>query len=221
MASMGVIRVLLVNEIHLMCNVLAATLEDEEDIKIVGTATSAEQALALAPACDVALVSTRLPDNGALELTRSMTATHPAVRVLVLGLAESEAEIIQYVEAGAFGYVLKDDTVDELLRNVRAAYNGEALVSPEIAGALMSRVAELAQLFTETAAIPESVELTPREREVLKLVAQDLSNQEIADRLVIEVGTVKNHVHSILQKLNVSSREDAAVFWSIIEEHGG
>jgi DNA-binding NarL/FixJ family response regulator len=109
--------------------------------------------------------------------------------------------------------------VDELLRNIRAAYRGEALVSPEIAGALMSRVTELAQIFAEVTSIPESVELTSREHEVLKLVAKDLSNQEIADRLVIEVGTVKNHVHSILQKLNASSREDAAAYWSIIKEH--
>jgi DNA-binding NarL/FixJ family response regulator len=216
-----VIRVLLVNEIRLICNVIAATLEDESDIKVVGSATTPEQTLTLAPACDVALISTRLPDNGALELTRAITETCPAVKVLALGLAESEAEILQYVEAGAFGYVLKDDSVDELLRNIRAAYNNEALVSPEIAGALMSRVTELAQLFTEAATIPEFVELTPREREVLKLVSRDLSNQEIADHLVIEVGTVKNHVHSILQKLNVSSREDAAAYWSIIKEHGG
>jgi two-component system nitrate/nitrite response regulator NarL len=210
------IRVLIVNEIRLMANVIAATLEDEADIKVVGSATTAEQALALAPVCDVALVSTRLPDDGSLALTRLVTETYPEVKVLALGLAESEAEILQHVEAGAFGYVLKDDSLDELLRNIRAAYNDEALVSPEIAGVLMTRVSELAQLFTEATTLPDSVELTPREREVLRLIGQDLSNQEIADQLVIEVGTVKNHVHSILQKLNVNSRQDAAAFWAII-----
>jgi DNA-binding NarL/FixJ family response regulator len=212
------IRVLLVNEIPLVANVIAATLEDEEDIRVVGTATAAEQALTLAPKCDVALVSTRLPDSGALDLIPALTRTFPEVRVLALGLAESEAEILEYIEAGAFGYVLKDDSVDELLTNVRAAYRGEALVSPEIAAALMTRVSELAQVFAESAAVPESVELTPREREVLTLIRKDLSNQEIADQLVIEVGTVKNHVHSILKKLNVSSRQDAATFWAIVNE---
>jgi DNA-binding NarL/FixJ family response regulator len=203
---------------RLVANVIAASLEDEEDIKIVGTATTAEEALALAPTSDVALISTRLPDDTAVELTRAIAQTYSEVKVLVLGLAESETEILQYVEVGASGYVLKDDSVDELIRNIRAAYSEEALVSPEIAAALMTRVNELAEFFAETAAIPDSVELTPRERQVLHLIGQDFTNQEIADQLVIEVGTVKNHVHSILKKLNVSSRQDAATYWAIIEE---
>jgi two-component system NarL family response regulator len=201
-----------------MANVIAAALGDEEDIRVIGTATTAERALALAPACDVVLISTRLPDDTALELTHALAQSYPEVNILVLGLAESETEIFQYVEAGAGGYVLNDDSVDEMARNIQAAHSDEALVSPEIAAALMARMNELAQVFAETTAIPESGELTPREREVLHLIAQDLTNQEIADQLVIEVGTVKNHVHSILDKLNVSSRQDAAAYWAILAE---
>lgn len=214
------IHVLLVNEIRLMANVLAATLEDEADIQVIGSATTAEEALALAPACNVALISTRLPGNGALELIQTIADNYSDVKILALGLGDSEAEILQYVEAGAAGYVLKDDSVEELLRNIRAAYAGEALVSPEVAAALMARVNELAQQFEEVASISELAEFTPREREVLDLVAQNLTNQEIADRLFIEVGTVKNHVHSILKKLNVNSRYDAAAFWAVIGDNG-
>jgi RNA polymerase sigma factor (sigma-70 family) len=215
-----VIRVLLVNEIRLMSNVVAATLEDESDIQVVGSATTIEQALNLAANCDVVLISTRLPNEGALELIRALNEQYPEVKSLVLGLAESEEEILQYIEVGARGYVLKDDSVQELLRNIRAASSGEAMISPEIAAALMNRVNELAQVFAEAAAIPEAVDLTPREHEVLQLIGQDLTNQEIADRLVIEVGTVKNHVHRILQKLNVNSRQDAAAYWAIINDGG-
>lgn len=214
------IRVLVVNEIRLMCNVISAMLEEEPDIEVVGTATTSEEALARISGCDVILVNTGLPDNGALELTRAVVEKAPSVGVLVVGLAESETEILQYVEAGAAGYVLKDDSVDALLRHIRATHSDEALVSPEIAAALMSRVSELAQSFPESVGIDEAAELTPREREVLQLIGQGLSNQEIADRLIIEVGTVKNHVHNILQKLNVNSRQDAAAYLAVIEEHG-
>jgi len=144
----------------------------------------------------------------------------PSVKVLVLGLGESKERVLRYVEAGADGYVLKNDSVDDLLRHIRAAQRGKALVSPKIAAALMSRVTELAQLFAEIeSGISESADLTPREREILELIGQGLTNQEIADRLVIEVGTVKNHVHSILQKLDVSSRQDAASYLALIREN--
>jgi DNA-binding NarL/FixJ family response regulator len=202
-----------------MGNVIAAVLNDEPDIQVIASVTDIEDTMQKAHQADVALISTRLPGQDALRLAEALTENHPEVKVLVLGLAESEAEILQYVEAGACGYVLKDDSVDELLRHIRAANNGEALVSPEIAGALIARVTELAQLFDDRVAVPSSNDLTPRERDVLQLLDRDLSNQEIADALFIEVGTVKNHVHSILQKLNVNSRQDAAAYWTILRDN--
>lgn len=212
------IRVLLVSEMSLVCNVIASVLEDEPDITVVGRATSAEEALAQIDEADVALVSTRLPDDSALSLTESVVERDPATKVIVLGLRESEQTILQYVEAGADGYVLRDNSVDKLLDNIRAADDEEALVSPDVAYALMSRVTELAQIFSDVeAGIDQPVDLTPREREVLDLIAEGLTNREIADRLYIEVGTVKNHVHSILQKLDVNSREDAAAYLAIIK----
>jgi RNA polymerase sigma factor (sigma-70 family) len=215
-----VIRVLLVNEMRLVSNVIASVLEDEPDIEVVGCAASVDEALALATESDVVLVSTRLPDNGALKLTSAIAETDPSVKVLVLGLGESKRRVLRYVEAGANGYTLKNDSVDDLLEHIRAAQKGKALVSPKIAAALMTRVTELAQLFAEIeSGINEAIDLTPREREILELVGQGLTNQEIADRLVIEVGTVKNHVHSILQKLDVSSREDAASYLALVREN--
>jgi DNA-binding NarL/FixJ family response regulator len=153
-----------------------------------------------------------------LELTATLAEQYPDVKVIALGLIESEARVLQFVEAGGDGYVAKDDSVDVLLKRIRAAYRDRAVVSPEIAAALMSQVARYAQLFSEVeAGLHEGVNLTPREYEILELIAEGLSNREIADLLVIQVGTVKNHVHSILQKLDVSSREDAAAFLSFVE----
>jgi RNA polymerase sigma factor (sigma-70 family) len=215
-----VICVLLVNEMRLISNVIASVLEDEPDIEVVGRAASVDEALALATESDVVLVSTRLPDNGALKLTSAIAEADPSVKVLVMGLGESKGRVLRYIEAGADGYVLKNDSVDDLLEHIRAAQKGKALVSPKIAAALMTRVTELAQLFADIeSGINEAIDLTPREREILELIGQGLTNQEIADHLVIEVGTVKNHVHSILQKLDVSSRQDAASYLALIKEN--
>ncbi len=104
------------------------------------------------------------------------------------------------------------------MHHIRAAHAGKARVSPDIAAALMSRVAELAQLVSQASISPEAGELTPREMEVLKLIGQGLTNQEIAEHLVIELGTVKNHVHNILNKLGVSSRRDAVGYLVVARE---
>jgi DNA-binding NarL/FixJ family response regulator len=202
---------------------MSAALEDEPDIQVVGWATSVDEALSIVRSenCDVVLVRNNLPNEGALELTQALKDDGSAVKVLVIGVAEQEEVILRFIEAGAAGYVLADDSVTDLVKNIHAAAHGEALVSPEIAGALISRITEL----TEVRAIPEYrhrldqvADLTTREQEVLELIGAGLSNQEIADRLVIEVGTVKNHVHSILQKLDVSDRDDAAAHWHAIQD---
>lgn len=215
------IHVLLVNEIRLMCNVLVAALENEPEITVVGCATSIAEALETIHRenVDVVLVSTRLPDHGALKLTETITALQPSVNVVVFGITEKKERVLQYVEAGAIGYVLKDDSVQDMVASIQAAQQGKALVSPQIAGALMERVSELAQMFAslETGMI-ETAGLTSRELEVLKLLGQNLTNQEIAERLVIEVGTVKNHVHNILNKLNVNTRSQAAAYLALIRQ---
>lgn len=212
------IRVLLVNEIELMNNIIGSVIEDENDIKIVGQATTLEEALEQVSQADVVLVSTRLSENNAIKVTEILVKEKPAVKVLVLGLQESEKQILKYVEAGADGYILRDDSVGELLKNIRAADNEKAFVPPDVAYALLSRLNELAQVFSNVnSGIEEPVDLTPREREVLGLIAEGHTNKEIAEQLYIEVGTVKNHVHSILQKMDVSSRDDAAAFLALLD----
>ena len=216
------IRILLVNEIQLISNVIAVALEDEADIHVVGQATSVDEALAfiLNNDVDVALVSTRLPDQGALQFTRSLSKSNSQIKVIVLGLNEVKEQILPFVEAGAVGYILKDDSVQHMIECIRNAQENQAIVSPKMAAVLMSRVVELARLLAEIKpAVYETNGLTPREMEVLSLIEKGMSNQEIADRLFIEVGTVKNHVHSILEKLEVGSRNDAAAYLSLIQEN--
>ena len=138
---------------------------------------------------------------------------------MVMGVADTEPVIMGYINAGAFGYVLRDDSIHELLANIRAASEDKAIVTPALAARLISRIAELSDKLSEVGIDPTDYEeLTPREREILTLIGDGLTNQEIADRLVIELGTVKNHVHSILEKLNVNSRKDAALYLSLVED---
>lgn len=212
------IRVLIVNEIQLIGQAIATVLADEPDIDVTGCVASGPEALRLAAESDVVLISPRLPENGALELTRTLAERFPSLKILAMGLVESRAWVLEYVEAGADGYVTRDDSIEDLLRRMRAAHKDQAMVSPEIAAALMDRVARYAKLFDEVeAGLYEEADLTPRERETLELIGEGLTNQEIADRLVIEVGTVKNHVHSILTKLGVSNRDDAAAYLALMD----
>jgi DNA-binding NarL/FixJ family response regulator len=215
------IHVVIVDRVRLICEVISAALEDEHDIQISGVATTKSEALTLCRSdefhCDVLLISTNLPGNQSLELVKECRQIHPHLKILVVGLPEAEPIILAYIEAGAAGYVLKEDSVAEMLKHVRAVHSGEAIVSPQIAMSLIARINELAEEITEFDVSYYS-ELTNREREVLKLIGEGLSNQEIAERLFIELGTVKNHVHRILDKLNVSSRQDAAAYLVLVEQ---
>lgn len=212
-------QILLVTETRLMGNLIAAAIDEAPDIEIAGCATNAEDALTIIKnrPVDVALLSARLPERGALELTTFFSELDPSLSILVMGVSARSEKILKFIEAGAAGYILRNESIDELLEAIRAVQQGKALVSPEIAAALIGRVAELAQILSHIdPEVAASADLTPREREVLELIAQNLKNREIADRLVIEVGTVKNHVHNILEKLEVNSRQEAAAYFALI-----
>jgi DNA-binding NarL/FixJ family response regulator len=214
------IDVIIVDRSRLICSVMSAVLKEENDMQIVGSATSVDDVLDLIRLrnCDVVLLSTNLPDGSALELAKTLQGEF-STKVVIIGVPERQDLILQYIEAGAAGYVLREDSEEDMINKIRAVHAGEALVSPEIAAALMSRIAELVEVRPSLESDTDRLaELTPREQEVLDLIGKDLSNRQIAQRLVIEVGTVKNHVHSILRKLDVRSRRDAASYWDVIQD---
>lgn len=212
------IRVLVVAETPLTCGIVASALADEADMDVIGEATTADDAIARLTDCDVMLVSTALPNGDALTLTQMTTEIAPSVKVVLMGLPELESVVLQYVEVGAAGYVPTDASLDDLIIHIRAAYEDKALISPNIAAAVISRINELATSTHPAGSdLTSPLDLTPREREILGLIEQGLSNQDIADRLVIEVGTVKNHVHSLLGKLNADNRHEAAQHLSFID----
>jgi DNA-binding NarL/FixJ family response regulator len=221
-ARMNPIKVLLVIEVRLIANLFASVLEDEPDMEIAGFVPTLEDALEFLEThqVDVALVSAGLPNLDALKLTRTTVESSPSTKVLILGLSEeNQHNTLRYIEAGAAGYILKDSSLKELVDVIRLAQKGEAQVSTRMAGAMMERLFRLARVFSAVEnRMDGDVRLTSRELEVLEFIGEGLTNQEIAARLVVEVGTVKNHVHRILEKLNVSSRQEAASYLAFIKK---
>jgi len=219
---MDLIKVLLVIEVRLIGNIFASVIGEEADIKVAGSVTKLQDALEFIQTrdVDIILVSAGLPDQGALELTRAIMERGLSIKVLALGLSEeNKNEALRYIEAGACGYILKDSSITELIEAIRLAQRGEAQISSRIAGAMMERLFYLARMFSAVEnKLDGDVRLTSRELEVLQFIGEGLTNQEIAARSVVEVGTVKNHVHSILEKLNVNNREEAASYLAFIKK---
>jgi DNA-binding NarL/FixJ family response regulator len=216
------IRILLAHPSRLVLDSLRNALDNEEEVYVVGCATTAEEVHFLLPHGNVVLLGTELKDATALELLDDLRMIQPEAKFLVFGLDEEPEVIISYIEAGASGYILQKESVQEMLQKVNAAYQEKAIVSPSIAAAIMRRLTRLANLdapitFME-ARKSQIDEITGREQEVLDLITNGYTNKEIAERLIIEYGTVKNHVHNILKKLDVKSRHDAATIFQMYRQ---
>lgn len=213
------IKVLVASETQLVSNMLVSLLDDDPDIEVVSTASEVEEVLNAKGRFDMLLVSAGLPNNGAMELVKALSASEEDKKIIVLGMTESKTQILRFIEAGADGYVLKEHSVEELIERIHVTAEDKAIVSPRVAEAIMDRLATLSDLFSEVEeVIQDPIDLTPREMEVLEHIGEGLTNREIANELHIELGTVKNHVHSILQKLDVDNREEAAAYLALINE---
>jgi DNA-binding NarL/FixJ family response regulator len=215
-----VIRVLVVHEHRLIGDIIATVFQDQSGLRVIGYAATMEDALDFLEkwSCDVVLASVTLPDNTALRLARIVTHKNDGVKVLVTDMINSKAAILHCIEEGAAGYVYEKESLTNLVEKLHALYNNEFPVPPPIAAGLIARITELKRM-NDTESVQhlthrrsQCEDLTAREREVLNLMAIGSSNQEIAETLVIEVGTVKNHVHNIFRKLDIQSREHATFF---------
>lgn len=208
------IRMLLGYPSRLVCDSLRTTLGNVEGIYVAGCATTAEELHFLLPHGNVVLLGNNLEDASAFEMLNKIRMTHPQTKVLVMGVDDCPDVIIRYIEAGASGYILQNESVVDMVDKLYAAYEEKAIISPSVAAAMMERLSHLANLNTLAALLQareaQVDKLTSREEEVLHLINKGYTNQEISAHLFIECGTVKSHVHRILKKLDVSSRHEAA-----------
>jgi len=203
------ITLLIVDDHEVVRQGVRTFLETQPDVDVVGDAGSGQEAIAAAErlAPDVALMDLVMPGMDGVEATRQLKLVSPRTQVIVLTSYHQDEHIFPAIRAGALSYLLKDVSPLELVGAVRKAARGEAVLHPRVAARV---VQEMRGAPRE--GINPFVELSEREFEVLKLIADGLSNEEIAERLVISEKTVKSHVSNILSKLHVADRTQAAVF---------
>jgi DNA-binding NarL/FixJ family response regulator len=200
------VRALLVAGVRLYREGLAHALARDGRIEVVGTAASVDQALSSLSDVTPDVILLDLTVAGALDGASDMMLAAPDAKVITLAVADPEQEVPEFGEVGVAAYVPREASLEDLVLTIQAAVRGECLCSPRVAAALLSRVATLA---ANPAGVPGTAAITPREQQVLDLVDQGLSNKEIAGRLLIEVATVKNHIHNILEKLGAHRRGEA------------
>ena len=211
------IRVLIVDDQDLVRTGLRVILESEPGIVVVGEASTGAGAVDAAAALDpdVVCMDVQMPGMDGLEATRRIVASGSDAHVLVLTTFDRDDYLFQALEAGASGFVLKNSTPEKLVEAVQSLARGDALLAPDVTRRVIARFA--APPAPRTAAHPAVDQLTPRERQVLELIARGRSNGEIATELFLGEATVKTHVSKILQKLGVRDRVEAVVF---AYEHG-
>jgi len=209
MAGDPAIRALVVDDHDLFRRGLRELLE-EQGIRVIGEAANGSDAIALAVRSrpDVVVMDLNLPRQSGTEATRELVAAMPDARVLVLTVEAGGRSVLDALIAGACGYLLKDATIEEIAAGVRAAAAGQSFVSPRVGHHVLERLRGHAGADGTSAETP----LSERELDILRLVAEGCDNDEIAERLFLSPRTVKNHVSSILAKLEMDNRVQAAVY---------
>ncbi len=209
----------IIDDIFISRDMTAQALAYEDDIKVIGQAASIHEMGRDITSCEVVLLRANVPTDRALKAVSQIVKLNPTCKVLVFGLKKSEAAALAFIEAGCTGYVFEGDSYAELVRNIHAVKVNRARISAHMAVCLMKRVQELRTISAQLDHVYQYrsryEQLTGREREVLELIGQGLTNRRIAKRLYVESGTVKNHVHNILKKLQVRNRQDAAAFLAL------
>nr|WP_218036855.1 response regulator transcription factor [Bacillus thuringiensis] len=203
---------MLVDDHTVVLKGLAFFLSTQEDLELVGEANNGKEALVKVGETnpDVILMDLYMPEMDGVEATAYIKKEYPNVKVIVLTSFSDQAHVLPALRAGASGYILKDVEPDQLVEAIRSAYKGNIQLHPDIANALLSQTLPVEEKEEEPS-IQVNV-LTARENEVLQLLAKGMSNKEIASVLVITEKTVKAHVSSILSKLNLSDRTQAALY---------
>jgi two-component system, NarL family, nitrate/nitrite response regulator NarL len=208
------IRILLVDDHSLFRAGIASLLASREDFEVVGEAPDGRQALEAARKLkpDLVLMDVHMPNLGGIEAARLIRAELPDTRVVMLTVSDQDRDLFEAIKSGAHGYLLKNLEPEELFGYLTGVLRGEAPISRTMAAKILSEFSSQASRTRHAPAGEPLSELTPREREVLKLVAAGTTNREIASALTLTENTVKNHLRNILDKLHLENRVQAAAY---------
>jgi two-component system, NarL family, response regulator DevR len=209
------IRVFLVDDHEVVRRGLRDLMEAEEDLDVVGDAATAGMALAgiAATSPDVAVLDVRLPDGNGVEVCREVRARDPRVACLMLTSFSDDEALFDAIMAGAAGYLLKDIKGNDLVDAVRRVAGGDSLLDPSVTGKVLER------LRKGDEEDPRLKALSDQERRILALIAEGLTNRQIAERMHLAEKTVKNYVSNLLAKLGMQRRTEAAVFYTQVDRH--
>jgi len=211
------IRVVIAEDEAMTRELLARLISLEQDIEVVGQASTGKQAVGLCRKLmpDVLLTDIRMPDMNGIEATKLVKTEIPSVQVVILTIYHDDANVFEAIKAGARGYVLKESPPEQTVAAIRTVARGEAQLHPSIASRVINEFSRLSEQHEQDLKL--YAELTDREREILKLLAQGKRNKEIGEELFIAEKTVKNHVSNILWKLECNDRTQAALFASRVK----
>ncbi len=211
-SDQGSIALVLIDDNRLMREGLASMIKRQPGFKILAASADVEEALDKVRVAkpDIVLVDFGLENHDSLSLTATVHSEVPAARVIVMGLLPAQDDVADFVRAGASGFVMKDASFEEFIRTIREVAGGAEVLPAELTNSLFSQIVQ--NVKGSRARVMESVRLTSRERQVVDLLGEGLSNKDIATRLHIAVHTVKSHVHNVLEKLALHSRLEVAAF---------
>ena len=214
------IRLLIIEDNRLLREGITSLVNEQPDLKTVASLGKRENILEKIKSLnlDVALIDMGLPHQNSLHLVKRINSEFPKLKLIVMDLIPSQSDILNFVQAGVFGFILKDASVSEFLKTIRSVAKGTKVLPPNLTGSLFSQIVEYAINGVKRPKIVESVRMTKREKQIIELIADGLSNKEIAEKLHLSVYTIKSHVHNILEKLALHTRVQIAKYSHMSDE---
>jgi len=214
------IKLIVIEDNRLLREGITAMIEEQPDLKVVAALGTSENILVkigtLKP--NIALLDLGLRNQNSLKVVKSIIKKFTQTKIIVMDLVPVHEEILEFVQAGVSGFILKDATVDDFLRTIRSVAKGNKVLPPHLTDSLFSQIVEHAVSGPKSSTLIKSVRMTKREKQVIELIADGLTNKEIAQKLHLSTYTIKSHVHNILEKLALHTRVQIAKYAHTTEE---